>query len=317
MTDQTTKTFRDASSASPLIVNFGGGVDSTAILVRLAQLFQAGDATARPDLVLFADVGAETPETYENVDRVSAWLVSQGLPPVTVVSRATAIKTRSPYVTILENCIANETLPSEAFGFGSCSIKWKHEPMDRFLFGTKRKGGEDGWLARNGFAGQKPTKLIGYDATETCKGKRGSWAKVKEDAVAFMRYPLVEWSWTREICQAEIAAAGLEVPPKSACFFCPNAKPAELEALEENHPVLFLQALAVEENARTGRHGLRKVEGLWRRTRKADGRPGSWLAWAKQTGLLESAQVRSGKSLPQVLAELRASVERRAQALAV
>jgi hypothetical protein len=42
-----------------------------------------------------------------------------------------------------------------------------------------------------------------------------------EDARYVVRYPLREWGWTRERCVERIAATGLPVPPKSACFFCP------------------------------------------------------------------------------------------------
>lgn len=36
-----------------------------------------------------------------------------------------------------------------------------------------------------------------------------------------IRYPLREWGLTRRDCGKMIADAGLPVPPKSACFFCP------------------------------------------------------------------------------------------------
>ena len=50
--------FRRSTSA-PLIVSYGMGVDSTALLVGFAE------RGIRPDMVLFADVGAEKPETYD------------------------------------------------------------------------------------------------------------------------------------------------------------------------------------------------------------------------------------------------------------
>jgi hypothetical protein len=296
------KHFFDPDLPEPLIVNFGGGVDSTAILVGLTRLVRDGDESARPDLVLFADTGGELPATYENVERMSKWLRFRGFPSVTTVSRPSEIKGRVGYTTLEENCLENETLPSEAFGRGACSSKWKHEPMDAFLFGRKRPY-KQGWLEANGFAGLKPTKLIGYDATETKCGKRGKWAKVSEDAVAKYRFPLVEWGWTRERCIQEIAREGLPVPVKSACFFCPNQQVEELRAIAEHSPELFLRALVIEQVAHMGRHGLHSIEGLWRRTRKTDRRPGSWVTWAQREGLLEAAERAVGKTLEEAVAD--------------
>jgi len=37
-------------------------------------------------------------------------------------------------------------------------------------------------------------------------------------------YPLMEWGLDREKCKQIIANAGLPVPVKSACWFCPRAE---------------------------------------------------------------------------------------------
>lgn len=291
----------DDFAASPLVVNFGGGVDSTAILVGLARLYRMGDDTARPDLILFADTGDELPATYENVRRVSEWAEQTFGIPVTIASRPNNIPGRVGYKSLSENCITNETLPSEAFGRGSCSLKWKHEPMDAFLRGRKRPLRE-GWLQAQGYAADvKPLRLIGYDATETQKGKRAKNAKIDEDAQNCYRYPLVEWGWSRATCEAAIAAEGLPTVVKSACFMCPNQTEAELELMAQQSPKLFLRALAIEEIAKRGRNGLTKIEGLWRRTRKADGRSGNWGEWARSNGLLTLAQREAGYTLAELL----------------
>ena len=44
---------------NPLVVAYGLGVDSTAMLVEFAH------RGIRPDLILFADTGGEKPETYQ------------------------------------------------------------------------------------------------------------------------------------------------------------------------------------------------------------------------------------------------------------
>tara|TARA_S200002703_G_scaffold158798_1_gene170144 strand:+ start:2191 stop:3129 length:939 start_codon:yes stop_codon:yes gene_type:complete len=298
--------FNPACLDGPMVVNFGGGVDSTAILVGLARLYRMGDDTAKPDLILFADTGDELPETYENVRRVSEWCEATFGIPVTIASRPNNIPGRVGYKSLSENCITNETLPSEAFGRGACSLKWKHEPMDAFLHGRKRPLRE-GWLQAQGYEpGIKPLRLIGYDATETQKGKRKKNSEIGEDSTNFYRYPLVEWGWSREECERAIAVEGLPKVIKSACFMCPNQTEGELLTMANDNPKLFLRALAIEEIAKSGKHGLR-FEGLWRRTRKSDGRPGSWFAWASQTVLdsgisvLATAELLAGYRLDELL----------------
>lgn len=278
---------------SPLVVNFGAGVDSTAILVGLVRLHRLGYSAARPDLVLFADTGNELAETYEHVETFSAWLVAQGFPAVTRVSRPDNIRTKANYATIVENCLANETLPSEAFNLGSCSMKWKHEPMDAFLRGRKRPY-QRGWLDANGYD-VKPTKLIGYDATESASGKRSKWAKVSETDEAFFAYPLVVWGWSRLDCMEAIRAEGLEVPHKSACALCPNQKPAELAAMRTDNPSLLFRALVVEDVARLGVIGFEKVAGLWRKGTKS--LPGSWIAYVREQGWLADLERQAGSTL--------------------
>ena len=69
------------------------------------------------------------------------------------------------------------------------------------------------------------------------------------------------------------------MPPKSACYFCPNQQPAEVHELsDEDRARINLMELSAEPyNA--------KVHGLWRRPRKADGRPGSITEYILQQGL--------------------------------
>jgi len=61
------------------VSSFGGGTDSTAMLI---GMYQKGE---KVDLILFADTGGEKPHTYEHIKRFSAWLVEHGMPEITVV----------------------------------------------------------------------------------------------------------------------------------------------------------------------------------------------------------------------------------------
>jgi hypothetical protein len=74
-------------------------------------------------------------------------------------------------------------------------------------------------------------------------------------------YPLFEWGYDRQRCQEVIRAAALPVPIKSACWFCPASKKAEILWLREHHPVLLARALTIERNAQAK---LTSVRGLGR-----------------------------------------------------
>ncbi len=69
-----------------------------------------------------------------------------------------------------------------------------------------------------------------------------------------VRYPLREWGLDRNACIRVISDAGLPVPPKSACFFCPASKRHEIDQLVQEEPKLHLLALEMERRYRAGRH---------------------------------------------------------------
>jgi predicted DNA-binding WGR domain protein len=56
----------------PLVVAYGLGVNSTAMLVEFAR------RGIRPDLILFADTGGEKPETYQYLDVIRPFLARVG-----------------------------------------------------------------------------------------------------------------------------------------------------------------------------------------------------------------------------------------------
>ena len=62
-------------------------------------------------------------------------------------------------------------------------------------------------------------------------------------------------------CIRAIQEAGLPLPGKLSCFFCPGMKRDEVEALKRQHPDLYRRALAIEENAMPH---LKTVKGLGR-----------------------------------------------------
>ena len=230
----------------PLVVSYGMGVDSTAMLVWMHQ------RGVRPDAILFADTGGEKPETYAYLDHMNHWLASVDCPRVTVVTKPGQAR-RSKHKTLEQNCVENETLPSLAFGYKSCSLKWKATPMDQWV--SRWQPAQDAWAR-----GEKVVRAIGYDASPADLRR----SKIKETSKFTYWYPLRDAGITRPGCKELIESAGLPVPMKSSCFFCPAMHREEVVYLAEHHPDLLRRALDMEEGARDGKHGLKTTKGIGR-----------------------------------------------------
>lgn len=215
-------------SDGPLIIGFGGGVNSTAMLVGLAE------RRIRPDVVMFADTGSEKPETYEYLEVIAGYLSRVGFPPLVRVKNASPI---AGYESLEDECLKTEQIPSKAFGRSGCSFKWKIAPQERYTASVP--GVAELW-ARGG----RVVKALGYDAGET---RRSS---LDHDDRYEYWYPLREWGWDRALCEAAILRAGLSIPAKSACFFCPSSKTREVIALGKSHPELLGRALEMERRAK-------------------------------------------------------------------
>lgn len=266
----------------PLIIAYGLGVDSTAMLVELVRLSRT-DEYWKPKLILFADTGNEKTETYAYLPVMQAYLKANGFPPVVVVKNVVKdFKNWPPYHSLGENCLTNGTLPSEAFGFGSCSLKWKGAPQERY---TKTWAPALACWA----SGQPVRKMIGYDATPKDHKRYRAAQAVQDDKYAY-EYPLITWGWDRERCKAAITEAGLPVPPKSACYFCPNTRPDELLVMEKK----ALRYIVIMEARATPR--LTAIQGLWRNgikgTRKPENKkPGRMTDFIREKGLLPADEI--------------------------
>lgn len=261
---------------APLVVAYGLGVDSTALLIGL------NDAGIRPDKILFADTGNEKQETYDYLPTIQEWLARVGFPQVEVVRKVVKdFKHWPPYRSLGENCLTNETLPSLAFGFKSCSLKWKVYPQDQHV--KRWQPAIDAWKA-----GLKVGKMIGYDDSPNDR-KRFAHAVGVEDKQYEYSYPLIEWGWDRDRCKEKIARAGLPVPAKSACYFCPATKPEELMVLKK----VYLRYIVIMEARAEPR--LEKIEGLWRKgvkgTKGGEKRTGRMTDYIRDHGLLPAAEI--------------------------
>jgi hypothetical protein len=212
----------------------------------------------RPDLILFANTRGERDETYRYWDVLQSFLRRVGFSEaVEVEYRVKDFKNWPPYRGLEENCLTNGTLPSLAFGFKSCSLKWKAEAQNRYV---------EAWApaAECWASGGRVRKIIGYDAGPKDIRRRNHAGNEADPQYEYW-YPLIEWGWDRTRCAAEVAAEGLPgwdpcyltggplrwiekggIPMKSSCFFCPAMKGWEIRLLPKDklRRIVVLEARA-------------------------------------------------------------------------
>lgn len=285
------------SLANRLVVCWGVGQDSSGLLVGMIE------RGIIPWKIVFSDVGNEKRGTYEFKPVFEDYLAREGMPAVNTVRYVPKnFKHWPKYYTLLENCLTNVTLPSLAYGFHTCSSKWKIAAINRYL-----KTHPDAQIIWR--KGGRIDKAIGFDASpwERQRAARGcqTFAIQTDERDRYrLVFPLQDWGWQREDCVAALQRHGLPVPPKSSCFFCPAMKPAEVETLDEQE----LKVIVILEWRVAPRHlaraeadgwplgvGVPKVEGLWRKPvlgkRGATPKPGSMTEYIRAQGLLPADEI--------------------------
>jgi len=164
------------------------------------------------DLVVFADTGSEMPETYNYLKNVVL--------PYCKENNIEFVTVGSP--TMYEEYYSRKIIPYRMFR--SCTDKYKIRPIRAYL---KERYGNDNYDI-----------IIGIDAGESHRAKTGAL------------YPLIELNIDRDGCKKIISDAGLSVPIKSGCYFCPFQKSSDWKALYYNYPDLFKKSEDFEKNCK-------------------------------------------------------------------
>ena len=99
------------------IVNYGGGVNSTAILALMCK----GELDYDNPLILFSDTGAEKPQTYEYIEYIKPKLKEYGFEITTVKSKEGSL---------YDYCKDKIILPMRRLRW--CTDRWKAKPLEQF-----------------------------------------------------------------------------------------------------------------------------------------------------------------------------------------
>lgn len=221
----------------PAVLTYGGGTNSSAILVELIKR-----GYEPPALIIFADTGAEMPHTYAHIKIMSEYAVKNGYPAITVVRN----EQPSKYGGIYNYCITNRMLPGIAYGHKNCSVQFKIEPMQKHINATIGKS-------------EPHIRIVGYDFDEI---KRAKNSEGKQRGAEIDWYPLIEWEMGRDECVQSLIDAGLPPAGKSSCFICPNMRAHEIKKLAQEYPELALKAIALEDAAAVRRSEDGKQSGI-------------------------------------------------------
>lgn len=225
---------------SPIeMISFGAGVNSVAMTIMLVE-----DGWRGP--IVFADTGGEHPDTYCYIEYFEREYLKPHDMVITRLMPGSEYHNKKAQLPLEEYCLQVGIIPLLAVRW--CSAEWKCRPVGK-------------WCKAHSIS----VSLLGISASEP--------RRVRNDSTT--KYPLVEADIHRPECRRIIQRAGLLVPRKSGCFFCPGQAIAGWRTLYFEYPELYARAIALEDNANAHRrkmvtldpHGisLRQVVSRWYR----------------------------------------------------
>lgn len=248
-------------------VSYGGGVQSTALLVLAAQrridyplfiMANVGDDSEHPDTLQYVDEIAKPYAAEHGIELVIVQRQRRGGETTTLLKKAVRLIScpdcrgsgdviDDPAATPCERCSGTGRAQSRSIpiplrmsngapGNRSCTAEFKIATVAKEL---KRRGATVDDPAVVG---------IGISLDEIARANRRS--TIPHERVV---YPLVGigeetgLKLRRDDCSRIIRGAGIPVPPKSSCYFCPFHRPDAWEDLAREHPDLFERSALLED----------------------------------------------------------------------
>lgn len=229
------------------VFSYGGGVQSTASLVLAAQgkidykafLFcNVGNDSEHPATLAYVhDVAIPYAKEHgiELIELQRTWQKGERAgQPVSLYSELTNLKSRTAGGIPVR--LGKDGMP----GNRSCTIDFKIKVVDRWLkeHRAKNEGAQVG---------------IGISLDEFQRMRKGIDPETPWKELV---YPLIDLRMTRQDCINVIEQAGLPVPPKSSCYFCPMHSMPVWQEMRNKEPELFQKACDLEDIMRSRAKGL-------------------------------------------------------------
>ncbi|MGL5566652.1 MAG: hypothetical protein ACRDC4_13095 [Plesiomonas sp.] len=196
-------TFEDAWAVTKFRVIMGGMGDDTAMMI--AEMYERG---YEPDEIVFCDTGSEFPHTYRFINFLQEWCAERKWSKVVVLKK---FDKHGEPLSVIGMVEANNTLPAAAFGFKTCSMRFKTETGDKY-FNNHPKAWDAWGVDRKGSRASSHTgsilRLIGINADEPDRAARwkpqDKWVQV---------FPLFDWGIGEKESDA-VERVGLYYPGK-------------------------------------------------------------------------------------------------------
>jgi 3'-phosphoadenosine 5'-phosphosulfate sulfotransferase (PAPS reductase)/FAD synthetase len=195
------------------ILSFGGGLNSTALLIFLVN------HNYPLDEVIFADTGGEVPRTYAHLKIIDEYLSGQGVPFKIV---------RAKNRTLYDCCIQRKVIPSQIWRWSTRD--YKITPIHAYYRSLN-------------------THIIQYLGIAYEERDRMKESGVPYITNVF---PLVDNKLSRQGCVDIMMLADIDMPMpvRSGCFFCPFNSISRWREIFEKHKDLFFKARVLEENSK-------------------------------------------------------------------
>jgi 3'-phosphoadenosine 5'-phosphosulfate sulfotransferase (PAPS reductase)/FAD synthetase len=176
------------------IISLGWGVQS----FTLAAMSALGELP-KVDYAIHADTTHESQLTYEFAQKWTLWLEERGVKAVTVKPDNAEIINKWGGVSIpIYTASLNK---GDGQTQRQCTSDWKIVTMRRWFQANRNKEPIEQW--------------IGISIDE--------FQRMKDSDVKYIKHvwPLIDLHMTRNDCKKWLTENGIEIPPRSACTFCP------------------------------------------------------------------------------------------------
>jgi hypothetical protein len=207
------------------VISYGGGVQSTALVV--LSLLEGWDVD---DVVHVDLMDAESPATREYVARFRDWLRQEHGRDITIIER-------NMYRDMLDNPgftpVPWRARDGSFMLSRQCTRQYKVAPLQRYLYDR--------------YPGGCIRLMLGISVDEYHRMRDSSAARIEHV------YPLVDARLTRWQCREIVERAGLVVPSKSSCWFCPYRSVRSQLALVQHYPRLREMAQVLEDRINADR----------------------------------------------------------------
>jgi len=215
------------------IISLGWGVQSTTLVVMAAL----GDIEP-VDYAIHSDTTHERTDTYIYAEKYTKWLEDRGVKVITT----NPDKTNAKVLQESKNGVLGINVPAFTYSLENgvngtirrqCTGDWKIAPMRRMIQKIRNGQPVEQWLG------------ISLDEVQ----------RMKPSNVKYItnRYPLIERKMSRWDCKLYLERNGIEIPPRSACVFCPFHSRSEWRDIRDNAPEDWDKAVKIDHAIRKAR----------------------------------------------------------------